>query len=181
LLESEAMRSTELHGERRSWNHHLVRRVVRSGRIFLEVWIFRNVRDRFQNFVTDHFTAAAAKRKDGVAHQDHAGARLILMADFVDTRLLDQLPRSQSAIGLVKSCSVSWYHVSLVVFLPGQQQRAMLESNSAPADVMRSEYPQVGAPAPWIAAIAFLFLGNPQQVVQARPQPTPVLGHEYQI
>jgi hypothetical protein len=133
------MRSTELQGERRSWNHHLVRRVVRFRRIFLEVWIFRNVRDQFQNFVTHHVSTAAAKRKNGVAHQDHAGARLILMADFVDTRLLDQLSRNQRAIGLVKGCSVSWYHASLVVFLPGQQQRAMLESNSAPADVMRSE------------------------------------------
>src|SRR5258708_38828224 len=113
------MRSTELHGERRSWNHHLVRWVVRSGRIFLEVWIFRNVRDRFQNFVTDHFTAAAAKGKDGVAHQDHAGTWLVLMAYFVDTRLFHQLSGSQKAIGLVKGSTVSQFHASLVVILPG--------------------------------------------------------------
>ena len=155
------MRSTELHGERRGWNLHLVDGVVRFRRIFLEVWIFRNMRDQFQNFVTHHVSATAAKGKNAVAHQNHAGARLILMADFVDTRLLNQLSRSQRAIGLVKGCSVSWYHASLVVFLPGQQQRAMLESNSAPADVMRSEYPQVGAPTTWTAAIAVLFLGNP--------------------
>jgi hypothetical protein len=100
------MRSTELHGERRSWNHHLVRWVVRSRRIFLEVWIFRNVRDRFQDFVTDHFTAATAKGKDGVAHQDHAGTWLVLMAYLVNPRLLDQFSRSQRAIALIKCFDV---------------------------------------------------------------------------
>lgn len=95
------MRSTELHGERRSLNLHLVGRVVRFGRIFLEVWIFRNMRDEFQNFVTDHFTAATAIRENGIAHQKHAGARLILMAYLIDARLLDQLSRSQRAIALI--------------------------------------------------------------------------------
>ena len=111
------MRSTELHGERRGWNLHLVDRVVRFRRIFLEVWIFRNVRDQFQNFVTHHFSAAAAKRKNGVAHQDHAGARLVLMADFVDPRLLDQLSRSQRAIGLVKGFDVVSFSAMIVLFL----------------------------------------------------------------
>jgi hypothetical protein len=83
------MRSTELHGERRGWNLHLAGRVVCFRRIFLEVWIFRNVWDAFQNSVTNHFTAAAAKREDGVPHQDHAGARLVLVTYFVDARLLD--------------------------------------------------------------------------------------------
>jgi len=109
------MRSTELHGERRSWNHHLVRWVVRSGRIFLEVWILRNVRDGFQNSVTDHFTAAAAKGKDGVAHQDHAGAWLVLMAYFVNSRLLDQLSRSQRAIALIKCFDVGVLQFHIVV------------------------------------------------------------------
>src|SRR5579864_2440690 len=95
------MRSTELHGERRSWNHHLVRWVVRSGRIFLEVWIFRNVWDQLQNFVTDHFSTAAAKREDGVAHQEHAGARLVMMAYLVDPGSLNQLARNQRAIALI--------------------------------------------------------------------------------
>ena len=100
------MRSTELHGERRGWNLHFKRRVVRCGLIFLEVWIFRNVRDQFQNFVADHFSAAPAKRKNGVAHQDHAGARLVMMANFIDSRLLDQLSGSQRAIALIKSFKV---------------------------------------------------------------------------
>ncbi len=96
------MRSTELHGERRGWNLHLVGRVVCIGRIFLEVWIFRNVWNELQNFVTNHFAAATAKREDGVPHQDHAGARLVLVAYFVNPRLLDQFSGSQGAIGLVK-------------------------------------------------------------------------------
>lgn len=95
------MRSTELHGERRSWNLHLVGRVVRSRRIFLEVWIFRNVGNEFQNSVADHFSATPAKRKDRVAHQDHAGAWLVVMAYLVNPRLLDQLSRSQRAITLI--------------------------------------------------------------------------------
>jgi len=97
------MRSTELHGERRGWNLHFKRRVVRCGLIFLKVRIFRNVRNQFQNFVADHFSAAAAKRKNGVAHQDYAGARLVMMAYLVDSRLLDQLSGSQRAIALIKS------------------------------------------------------------------------------
>src|SRR5579859_6077373 len=122
------MRSTELHGERRSWNHHLVRRVVRSGRIFLKVWIFRNVGNEFQNFVTDHFSAAAAKRKDGVAHQEHARARLILMTYFVNTRLLDEFSRSQSAIALIKCLDVGVLQFHSVAcfcsFLPSKARRA---------------------------------------------------------
>lgn len=100
------MRSTELHGERRGWNLHLVGRVVYFWWIFLEVRIFRNVRDQFQNLVTHKISAAAAIREDGVLHQDHAGARLVLMAYFIDPRLLDQLSRSQSAIALIICCEV---------------------------------------------------------------------------
>jgi hypothetical protein len=107
------MRSTELHGERRGWNLHLVGRVVCFmgrvvcfWRIFLEVWIFRNVWDEFQNSVTNHFTAAAAKREDGITHQEHAGARLVLVAYFVDPGLLNQFSWSQGAIGLVKCFDV---------------------------------------------------------------------------
>lgn len=114
------MRSTELHGERRSWNHHLVRWVVRSGRIFLKVRIFRNVRDQFQNFVPDHFTAAAAIGKNGIAHQDHAGARLILMAYLVDPRLLDQLSWSQRAIALIICFDVGvlQFHIVALYLFP---------------------------------------------------------------
>src|SRR6476646_10401497 len=133
------MRSTELHGERRSWNHHLVRRVVRFRRIFLEVWIFRDVRDEFQDFVTHILPTAAAIRKNGVAHQDHAGARLVLVADFIYPGLLHQLSRSQYAVGLVKDRSISWCHASLVVFLPGLRRRApCLRATQLPANVMRS-------------------------------------------
>ena len=100
------MRSTELHGERRGWNLHLVGRVVRFRRIFLEVWIFRNVGNEFQNSVADHFSAAPAKRENGVAHQDHAGARLVVMAYLINPRLLDQLSGSQRAIALIKCFNV---------------------------------------------------------------------------
>jgi|SRR5579864_167159 len=122
------MRSTELHGERRSWNHHLVRWVVRSGEIFLEVWIFRNVWDQLQDFVTDHFSTAAAKREDGVAHQKHAGARLILVAYLVNSRLLDEFSRSQSAIALIKCFDVGVLQFHSVAFfcsfLPSKARRA---------------------------------------------------------
>jgi len=124
------MRSTELHGERRGWNLHFERRVVRCGLIFLKVRIFRNVRDQFQNFVADHFSAAAAKRKDGVAHQDHAGPRLVVMADFVNSRLLDQLSGSQRAIALIvrfNSCFsvriLQFHIVALFIFLPQSPER----------------------------------------------------------
>jgi hypothetical protein len=100
------MRSTELHGERRGWNPHLVGRVVRLGRIFLEVWIFRNVGNEFQNFVSHQFSAAPAKRENGVPDQDHAGARLVLMADFVNSGVLDQFSRSERAIALIKCFDV---------------------------------------------------------------------------
>ena len=100
------MRSTELHGERRGWNPHLVGRVVRFGGLFPEVWVLGNVRGQFENFVTDHFSAAAAKREDGVSHQDHAGARLVLMAYLVDPRLLDKFSRSQRAIALIECFNI---------------------------------------------------------------------------
>lgn len=119
--------------------------------------------DELQDFVTHSLATAAAIRKDGVAHQDHAGARLVLVADFVYPGLLHQLSRSQYAVGLVKDCSVSWFHASLVVFLPGPRQvRAMLESNSAPADVMRSEWPQVGGCTPRPLRLHFYFQATPE-------------------
>lgn len=116
------MLSTELHGERRCLNLHLVGRVVRFRRIFLEVWIFRNVWHKFQNLVAHRFAAPAAIRKDGVAHQDHAGARLVPMAYFVDPRLINQLSRNQCAIGLVVYCDVSvlqFHNGACFSFLPG--------------------------------------------------------------
>jgi hypothetical protein len=142
------MRSTELHWERRSWNHHLVRRVVHLRRIFLEVWIFRNVGNEFQNSVTDHFSAAAAKREDGVAHQDHAGARLVLVAYLIDTRLLDQLTGSQRAITLVKCFNVGviQFHDGFffVSFLPPRKARWRTGA-TRPISGMRSMHVQVGA------------------------------------
>ncbi|HLK52707.1 MAG TPA: hypothetical protein VKU42_04580 [Candidatus Angelobacter sp.] len=104
------MRSIELHGERRSWNPHLVGRVVRLFYVFyvfLEVWIFRDVRHQFQNFVAHLLTASAAIRKDSVAGEEHGGARLIVMADFVYPGVLDQLSWNQQAICLVKNCIVN--------------------------------------------------------------------------
>jgi hypothetical protein len=75
--------------------------VVRAGHVFLEVWIFRNVWDGFQNFVTHHLAASTAIRKNSISHQDHAGAWFILMANLIDARLLDEFSRGQRAIGLV--------------------------------------------------------------------------------
>lgn len=164
------MRSTELHGERRGWNLHLVRRVVRFGRIFPEVWIFRNVWDQFQNFVTDHFSAAAAKREDGVAHQDHAGARLVLMAYFVDPRLLNQFSRSQRAIALIKCFDVGvlQFH-SRACFCPsfrpgsaGGAREQLGPSNHG----MRSGEPQVGALRLRQVVLLFFFSGNPSRMRQ---------------
>lgn len=127
------MRSTELHGERRGWNLHLVGRVVRSTWIFLEVWIFRDVWDQFQNFVTDHVSAAPAIREDSIPHQDHAGARLVLMAYLIDSRLLDQFSRSQRAIALIKyfDVGVLQFH-RLFLFLPSAPTKpARAGSNSS--------------------------------------------------
>ena len=126
------MRSTELHGERRSWNHHLVRRVVRFRRNFLEVWIFRDVWDDFQDLVTHSLAAAPAVRKNGVAHQDHAGTWLVLMAYFVYSGLLNQLSRSQSAIALIIGFDVGvlQFHIDAYFYLlpsaPGAPRREQL-------------------------------------------------------
>jgi hypothetical protein len=129
------MRSTELHGERRGLNLHLVGRVVRFRRIFLEVWIFRNVGNEFQNFVADHFSATAAKGEDGVPHQDHTGAGLVVMAYLVNSRLLDQLSGNQRAITLIKCFNVGviQFHDGSfsVSFLPPQKARSRMGSNSA--------------------------------------------------
>jgi hypothetical protein len=140
------MRSTELHGERRGWNLHFKRRVVRCGVIFLEVWIFRDVRDQFQNFVAHHFSAAAAKRENGVAHQDHAGARLVLMAYLVDPRLLDQLSGSQRAIALIKSFNVSLvqFHDAFSCVLLSPEARWLMGA-TRPIHGMHSGQQQVGA------------------------------------
>jgi hypothetical protein len=102
LLESEAMRPCELHGERTGRNPHRVSRVVRFIYLFLEVRILRDMRDQFQNFVAYLLTALPAIRKDSVARQDHGGARLIVMADLINPRVLDQLTWSQQAVRLVK-------------------------------------------------------------------------------
>ena len=157
------MRSTELHGERRGWNLHFVRRVVRFRLIFLEVWIFRNMRDQFQNFVAHHFSAATAKRKNGVAHQDHAGARLVLMAYLVNTRLLDQLSRSQRAIALIKSFNVGivQFHDGFILCPSFRPEGAAHGSNSAhPWDAFR-------VAVSWSVLVltksfAILFSGNPK-------------------
>src|SRR5215831_3602891 len=133
------MRSTKLHGERKSWNHHLVRWVVRFRWIFLEVWIFRDVGDEFQDFVTHSLAAAAAIRENGVAHQDHGGARLILVADFVYPGLLHQLSRSQCAVGLVKSCSASRIHLLLLCSFLGLGPARVQERSRLFRSGMRSE------------------------------------------
>jgi hypothetical protein len=78
------MRSIELHGERRGLNPHLVTRVVRNRQVFLEVWIFRDVRHKFLNLIAHMLAALAAIRKNGIARKDHCGAGLVIMADLID-------------------------------------------------------------------------------------------------
>lgn len=163
------MRSTELHGERRGWNLHFKRRVVRCGLIFLEVWIFRNVRDQFQDFVADHFSAASAKRENGVAHQDHAGARLVMMAYLVDSRLLDQLSRSQRAIALIKSFKVGvvQFHDGFIL-CPSFPPKAHGSNSAHPWDAFR-------VAASWSVLVltksfAILFSGNPKLPTDTRAQ-----------
>ena len=166
------MRSTELHGERRGWNLHFKRRVVRCGLIFLEVWIFRNVRNKFQDFIAHHVSATPAKREDGIPHQDHAGARFILMAYLVNPGLLDQLSRSQRAIALIigfKSCfglSVLQFHsgvVSVPSIQPPRARRAGSNSAIRKWDAFR-------AAESWSAQdereiFADLFSGNPRWIL----------------
>ena len=124
------MRSTELHGERRSWNHHLVRWVVCSRRMFLEVRIFRDVRHKFQKSIAHHFTAAPAVGKNCVAHQKHVGARLIMMANLVDPRLTDQLSGSQGAIALLVCFDVCFdvgvlqFHIVALYLFPSFRPEA---------------------------------------------------------
>jgi hypothetical protein len=167
------MRSTELHGERRGWNLHLVGRVVCFGRIFLEVWIFRNVWDEFQNSVTNHFTAATAKREDGVTHQEHAGTRLVLVAYFVDPRFLDQFSRNQGAIGLVKCFDVCVLQSHIPVSVPSfsPREHAALESNSSIKNGMRSWQPQVGALLRRGRCLRFYFQATLRHLRQAATLP----------
>lgn len=182
------MRSTELHGERRSWNHHLVGRVVCFRRIFLEVRIFRNVGNEFQNFVADHVSAAAAKREDGVPHQKHAGTRLVLMAYLVDPRSLDEFSRSQSAIALVICFDVGvlQFHIVLLVSVPSfPPKRAAPGSNSA-----NRKWDAFRVAASWSApderrSFAVYFFRQPRaeglQQASAQLQRHYAILHEYEI
>jgi hypothetical protein len=184
------MRSTELHGERRGLNLHLEAWVVRFRRFFLKVWILRNVRDQFQNFVTDHFSAAAAKREDGVAHQDHAGARLVLMAYLVDPRLLDKFSGNQRAIALIEcfNICVLQFHsgACFCSFLPSALERAALGSNSA-----NQKWDAFRVATSWSAPVqrrsfAIFFSGNPNQTADSssaklRAAQRDAMRREYQI
>jgi hypothetical protein len=100
------MRPVELHGERTGRNPHRVRRVVRFVDLFLKVWILRDMRHQFQNFVAYLLAALPAIRKNSVARQDHGGARLVVMAYLINPGVLDQLTWRQQAIRLVKDCDV---------------------------------------------------------------------------
>ena len=121
------MRPVELHGERRSRNPHLVRWVVRFLNLFLEVWIFRDMRHQFQNFVAYLLTASAAVRKDSVTGEEHGGTRFVVMAYLINPRVLDQFTRRQQAVRLVKYCDVCFLksHATLFVF-PSRTPRALL-------------------------------------------------------
>ena len=98
------MRSSELHGERRGWNPHLVTRVVRNGQVFLEVWIFRDVRHKLLNFITHALSTLPAKGEDGVARKNHCSARLVMVANLIDARVFHQFSRSERAVTLVEDC-----------------------------------------------------------------------------
>jgi hypothetical protein len=92
------MRSIELHGERRGWNPHFVTRVVRNGQVFLEVWIFRDVRHQFLNFITHALSALPAIGENGVARKNHGSARLVMVANLIDARVFHQFSGSQRAV-----------------------------------------------------------------------------------
>src|SRR5438270_3231614 len=102
------MRSAELHWERSGWNLHKVVGVV--WQIFAEVRIFRNMRHRLQQLVTDALTALPAIRENGIAHQDDGGPLLVKVTDFVNAGVLNQSSGHKSAIRLVKNRRVSRTH-----------------------------------------------------------------------
>lgn len=64
------------------------------------------MRHQLQGPVAHQFTALPAKREDRVAHQDHAGALLVMMADLVNPGMMHRLSGNQHAIGLVKYCVI---------------------------------------------------------------------------
>jgi hypothetical protein len=57
---------------------------------------------RLQQLVSDTLTAVPAEGKNGIAHQDDRGPGIILMADFIDSGVLDQLSGIQGTVSLVK-------------------------------------------------------------------------------
>lgn len=102
------MISAELRWDRRSRNLHYIAGVVWS-RIFAKILVFRNVRHHLHQFVTDTGAALPAIRKHGIAHQDHRGAALVFMADFVNSGMLDQLPRIDRTVRLVKDLCATFH------------------------------------------------------------------------
>lgn len=74
-------------------------------RIFAKILVFRDVRHNLHQLVTDASTALPAIRKHGIAHQDHRGAALVVVADFINSGMLDQLPWIDRTVRLVKGLS----------------------------------------------------------------------------
>ena len=62
------------------------------------------MRHQLQGLVAHQLTALPAKREDGIAHQDHAGALLVVMANLVNSGMPDRLSGNQQAISLFKKC-----------------------------------------------------------------------------
>src|ERR1051326_786264 len=103
LPKSEAMRAPKLQRQSTVWSSALLRRVVRLIREFREIRIFRDVRHRLQQFVTDLFFTLAAKRKRRLPRENHFGARLIGVAYFVQPGFRHAATRLQRTVRLIES------------------------------------------------------------------------------
>jgi hypothetical protein len=67
------------------------------------------VRRNLHQLVTHTVTALAAVRENGVAHQDYGGPGFVLMADFIDAGVLDELSGIEHTVSLVKYLSASFH------------------------------------------------------------------------
>jgi len=113
------MCSTQLSCDSIGRNLHLVSRVVRWWRAFLEVRVFGDVRRQLMDLVAHLVAASPAIREYGVASQDCAGTLFVMVTDLIDTGVLHHVSRSQEAIGLIKSrvVLVFWFHRIQIGFL----------------------------------------------------------------
>jgi hypothetical protein len=137
------------------------------------------MRHQFQYFVAYQLSASPAKRKNGVAHQEHGSARLIVMANFINSRKFNHLSRFPRAIGLVKircSCDVIQFHVFLVTCLlvlscALRSSGAIAEEHSSVEIGMRAGLFQVGGKLHTALENRICCSGNPERLVIERAVP----------